>query len=89
MAGSTLNLDPSFLTDCVCVQGGADDGAFFAPAIFVPAGNYIISGQINTTNSALIDEGGNTMIRQLNPNSPIFVNPSVWRWRLQSISLVG
>ena len=69
--------------------GGADDGAYFAPAIFVPAGNYIISGQINSTNSALIGEGGNTMIRQLNPLSPIFVNPSVWRWRLQSISLVG
>ena len=29
------------------------------------------------------------MIRQLNSRSPIFVNPSVWRWRLQSISLVG
>jgi hypothetical protein len=62
---------------------------YFAPAIFVPAGNYIISGPINTTNSALIGEGGNTMIRQLNPSSPIFVNPSVWRWRLQSLSLVG
>ena len=69
--------------------GGADDGAYLAPAIFVPVGNYIISGPINTTNNALIGEAGNTMIRQLNPKSPIFVNPSVWRWRLQSLSLVG
>jgi hypothetical protein len=29
------------------------------------------------------------MIRQLNAQSPIFVNAGVWRWRLQSISLVG
>jgi hypothetical protein len=29
------------------------------------------------------------MIQQLNPNAPILVNHGVWRWRLQSISLVG
>ena len=50
---------------------------------------YIITDQINTSNSALVGEAGNSMIQQLNSNAPILVNHGVWRWRLQSMSLVG
>ena len=72
-------------------QGGMGSvmGAFYAPTIYVPSGMYLFSDQVNFSNSPLKGELGSAILKQLNPDKSILVNRGVWRWSLESLSLVG